>query len=391
MVFKNLNRFTAFASFLVFCLPFQTRYLLPYLDGVVLQGDLTVFSVYALEILILLGVLVFGVQFQLEKRTVPWLLGGMGFILLSLLSALWSPVPVAATHFALHATSALMLFVLLSDARVDRKVVARAFILGLIVPVLFGVYQVAVGSFPSSLVLGIARRSAETLGDSVVFFGDARILRAYGTFPHPNIFGGMLAFGILLLAGFPVFEKRVRVFLGALLGIGLFLTFSQGAWIALAIGLVAHFARLNQRALGVFVALCLLASLSFMAIAPILTIGAPTSVAERIEQAKEGLQIMKRTPVIGTGAGNYLHESYRQNPGSPWYAYQPVHNAYLLLILELGIFILPFFLLVRNPTILRPSLLALIATIALFDHYLVTQWSGMVLFATALALLDSEC
>jgi hypothetical protein len=52
---------------------------------------------------------------------------------------------------------------------------------------------------------------------------------------------------------------------------------------------------------------------------------------------------------------------------------------------------LPFVVLLRNYPMRYPAFFFALFTLALFDHYLVTQWSGLALGVCVLALLDSEC
>jgi len=98
------------------------------------------------------------------------------------------------------------------------------------------------------------------LGVSVITTaGGTRVLRAYGLTDHPNILGGMLAFGTLVIVGGAASGSRGRhgdvdrrprsegrrdlvvaisFAVLALAGGCLFLTFSRGAWIATVAGLV---------------------------------------------------------------------------------------------------------------------------------------------------------
>jgi O-antigen ligase len=77
-------------------------------------------------------------------------------------------------------------------------------------------------------------------GVSIVWAEGVRSLRAYGLSEHPNILGGSLAFGLILLAGWYGLNHTRRqalvvgtFFLGSL---ALLLTFSRSAWLAMAFG-----------------------------------------------------------------------------------------------------------------------------------------------------------
>ena len=80
-------------------------------------------------------------------------------------------------------------------------------------------------------------------GVSIVWAAGVRSLRAYGLSDHPNILGGCFAFSLLLLAAWYLDAKpQLRGFIAgafALAALGLLLTFSRSAWLALASGSVA--------------------------------------------------------------------------------------------------------------------------------------------------------
>lgn len=66
---------------------------------------------------------------------------------------------------------------------------------------------------------------------------------------------------------------------------------------------------------------------------------------ERMLSYKEGVDIIKKNWMLGTGIGNYTLALYKKNPGLSAYDCQPVHNLFMLISSELGIFGLFIFLL----------------------------------------------
>ena len=77
-----------------------------------------------------------------------------------------------------------------------------------------------------------------------------RWVRAYGLASHPNILGGVLAFGLLVIASAQGHGRWTRLVRMAIFGLGvaaLFLTFSRAAWIAFAVGLAVAIAMLAIR------------------------------------------------------------------------------------------------------------------------------------------------
>jgi hypothetical protein len=75
-------------------------------------------------------------------------------------------------------------------------------------------------------------------------------------------------------------------------------------------------------------------------------------------------------------------------PGLPPYAYQPVHNTFILILLELGLPLGLFFgLYVFNKRSSFPPTLALMLPFLFFDHFLWTTAIGPVIVAV-LSTLD---
>ena len=79
-------------------------------------------------------------------------------------------------------------------------------------------------------------------GVSIVSTGSQRILRAYGLSDHPNILGGCLAFGlVLLLAAYLHGDWKTRLIILVpflLMSLALLMTYSRSAWLAFLAGAV---------------------------------------------------------------------------------------------------------------------------------------------------------
>lgn len=187
-----------------------------------------------------------------------------------------------------------------------------------------------------------------------VFFGDL-IVRAYATFPHPNILGGWLVVTGLLTGGWPM----------AIAFTAVIFTFSRTA-------IFAAIAAILIKKRKLFLLLLLLV--------PFMIPGSPDSSTGRIELFKNSLNIIRHNPLFGMGLGNFV----RLSP-------QPVHNVFLLAIAELGI---PLFLIFCHLIILtfkhslvlgHWSLVIVIAITATMDHYWWTMPQMQLLFTLLLA------
>ncbi len=280
-------------------------------------------------------------------------------------------------------------------------------------------------------------------GVSVLESGGTRFLRAYGLSDHPNILGGCLAFGLLILLAHqlsaaspqspvsrPQFSNSLILFCSTLIfilaSLALLLTFSRSAWVAFAAGSLliagAQAVRRNLSALkrvGVLMILCLLASSPFIVRdLPYLSarFGAGDSFTEnRVEHGSiieraflfdAGNKIFVDHALTGVGLGVSplaMKNAYPQSPVN----YQPPHFTILAVAEETGIFgAMFYFILLSIPIIVfftqrhilknRPvaatcfALLIAISTIGLFDYYTwllapgrLWQWTAWALWAVS--------
>ncbi len=268
-------------------------------------------------------------------------------------------------------------------------------------------------------------------GVSVVLANGFRFLRAYGLSDHPNILGGCLAFGLIILLAVILYsENRARwiasiFFLPAL--VALVLTFSRSAWISFLIGssfmvgMEAVLRRWESIKRAVWLGL-----VSILIITPVawknrqffgvrLNAGgsfsqAPfeqQSVGERMLLIRSGNQIFVEHSVTGIGLGASPLAMKRRFPYFQT-NYQPPHYTLLAAALETGVIgaIFYFLLLVMPWIIFLPRwksiatqpylmstfiLLLAITIVGLFDYYTwlnaagrVWQWLAWGLWSLAL-------
>jgi len=187
-----------FANFLflasIFFLPWQTAMILSTMEVSGEPSALGVFLIYVVEVTIAFAFLLRGRQ-QTNPQVHRIIRSVYFFLAATFFSLSVSGVEWVGWFHVIHVVSAVMLFSLLIDERTSIRQVLTIFLAGLTVSILVGWFQVLSGSSPDSSLLGIAAKDVATLGVAVVESGDERLMRAYGTFPHPNIFGGYLAIG----------------------------------------------------------------------------------------------------------------------------------------------------------------------------------------------------
>ncbi len=273
--------------------------------------------------------------------TIPLLLL-VGLALGSTATAL-SPTLALYTAFRWAVAIALYLCLLRSDVPVRHLV--KAFLIGLGLQAFIGLLQVlrqAPLGLPGELAL-----PPDRLGAAVIITDGRRWLRAYGLTFHPNVLGGFLAIGLIL--GLPLLTRWRWFILWWLLSLGMGLSFSRSAWLALMLVLPPTAFWLSRAAPSLrrpLLAILLGLGLIILVFSVVFTeqlyarlwpIGAlpdSPSIAERVNLARVALGIIAVRPLIGIGAGNSPLAVLMANvPARP----QPIHNVPLLLATEIGV------------------------------------------------------
>ena len=359
------------------------------------------------------------------------------FLIWTMLSVSWSVYkPIAIYRTANLLVIIAFISILAANLR-DKKRLKIAFFALL----LNGVFQSALGiaQFLNNGSVGL-----HFLGESIVsqnLPGVAKIviagekhIRAYGTFPHPNVMAGFLLIPVFLLVSSLLFRTRQAqgvsekvshetFFSGiprkgaivslAVVSLGFFLTFSRSAFLGLFFGLLALFLvnfkskfacfkPLQRRVfyIKVFLLLLLIICVSFVLLRNT-SLFSRQSLAERNFYGNVSRATISEHPIFGIGIGQSVFSEFKNYPDLEGWQYQPVHNVYLLIFSELGaigliLFLLFLFNIVRHcvwrerDTKLSLTHLAFYFIIisflflALFDHFFWDIKIGMITFALAI-------
>ena len=271
-------------------------------------------------------------------------------------------------------------------------------------------------------------------GVSIVSTGSQRILRAYGLSDHPNILGGCLAFGLILLLAVYLhgsWKTQLMILVPFLpMSLALLLTYSRSAWLALLAGAAllvgVEAAHRHWRHIKSLIWLALAGGLTLV---PFIATNLPTlgirlnanqsfmkipaeeqSIGERLLLIESANHIFADHALTGVGLGTSptaLKDAYPDFPVD----YQPPHLTLLDAALETGIFgamfyflllVLPWVVLLRHRDLLaRPqvagaaALLLAVSVVGLFDYYTwllvpgrLWQWLAWGLLAVAMEKAD---
>jgi O-antigen ligase len=262
--------------------------------------------------------------------------------------------------------------------------------------------------------LGESKIGSEVLNVAKLDLAGEKIVRAYGTLPHANIYGGVMFVAMgLIIQRLKKENLSISVVMLFFMGIALLVSFSRSAWLAFLMFLLVILAQQKVKFNWKKVLLFLVSMLFVMVVFNLhtLIVGRLLDFSwgaweERSLFSRVALAIFNDN-WYGVGAQNFvlLMDSYSADSLSPWF-YQPVHNVFLLALGELGVFgltalIAVLFALIsiilgsmrRIVKLYRHywnSYLAIMSgllIIASFDHYLMTSFKGMFLFAMLSGLI----
>lgn len=350
-----------------------------------------------------------------------WLAFGLTLLAVAALaSSLRALDPLLAAGVAAHLALLTLAWIALSSGGVSRTVLAGSLVAAATLQAILAVAQFIFQQpvIPPVLHLPWLPSDASQSGTPVILnsTGD-RLLRGFGTFPHPNILGGYLA---MALACLPVLQHRwprrapVWLLVGCAISLGLIASFSRAAWLASVIGLGiwwwtnarpghARWRMPTIVALGAAAIAC--TPIAPMVGARLFPFGSESNVLER--GSVENRLALDRDAVVGLsrhipggiGGGNYGKVAVAEGQQEGWG--EPVPNVVLLIAHELGmpgVFALVV-IIFGAARVLRASsgidVAAMSACVALvvlatLDHYLWTMPIGRTIAWVPCALIAAR-
>lgn len=250
--------------------------------------------------------------------------------------------------------------------------------------------------------------SSTTPGIANVSVGGQLILRPYGTFSHPNVLAGFLILYAQLITGL-LKKSSLRLknlFLFVIMAVGtisILATFSRPAyyvWLGYILLLGWSLYKKQARFLipGILSFTILIVFFFPSIVQRLIDLDSSSdSFALRAQLLSASLGMIQSYWALGVGIHNFLPLLPRYLSGATSFALlQPVHNIYVLILAETGLFGLFIFcfciayalaLVKKNHTFLLCGIpLLSILFIGFFDHYFVTLQQGQLLFCLVLGL-----
>ncbi len=254
--------------------------------------------------------------------------------------------------------------------------------------------------FNNYLVLGEQPYNISTYNITRVSFRGFTRVPPYGLFRHPNTFAAYLVFCILfILAASP---KKRTYYIPVVLGTAcLFLTYSRTGILALFIGSLLLI--LPKRLIPLTSILTLFLGVLMNIFIALSNFG-DASVFRRRNLILAGVDMIKNRPLFGVGINNFVRHVDRVSAAFNFPRFtQPIHNAYLLILAETGIFATIFLVAFLTLTLrkafhflkqpvsgLYPRtlivLLIVLMFLAFFDHFPITSHQINILIWLTLGL-----
>ncbi|HVZ11235.1 MAG TPA: hypothetical protein VG941_02385 [Candidatus Paceibacterota bacterium] len=419
----------------LFSIPIGTRYIFNYDPATFVEWR--AFSVYLTDVL-LAGL--FALRLRSSKKFAfgfsDWLLAGVLAVAGS--SVFYAIDRNVALFQWLKLAEGAALFWYVKNYAVERFGLARTF-----EAILYGgLFQslIAIGQFAAQRSLGFQFAGESVLspvltGIAAFIVGGEKIIRAYGTTPHPNVLAAYLFVALYAFYQYYLYERMesTRIFprwkeiiLFGTYGItlfGFFLTFSRtliGLWFGLflirapivlatehlrrAINIPAN----RRRWAGILMAGAAVIGLFLVLYWPYVVNRASISSGDEAVQ----LRVLYNQEAVrgsihwfGVGIGNFVPWLMRQDIRLPLGEYQPVHNIYLLLYSEIGligavifgafltVLCVQWYLRTEFKKLYHLSLGLVFAGLliaGLFDHFLLTIQTGRLLLWFMAGLIASR-
>jgi len=427
---KLLQLITKYSFYtFVFILPWQIKYIISPAGT-----NYTEISIYLSQIFLTISVLSYLI-YRIRKsnycQKVPflWLMvsGFSLFVFVSFFIAI--DKNLAYYRFIVYLISLGLFYLLRQENRpeayentlISKSKTIIVFLSSIFFQAILAIYQFLSQSAFAFKYLGLAEHQPDFLGTSVVETATGRWLRAYGGFDHPNILGGVLALSLILALFLLVRKKLITskyeimqslfLFIFYFTGLlALIFSFSRSAWFAYSVSLIIllivfllkrNISAFKRSLIIVFFTLIL----SVVIYIPfndlfITRIEANNrleekSLNERSEQIVECREVLENNWLFGVGLGNYTNvlKERDQIKKADW-NYQPVHNTFLLIFSELGLFSLIFFFGIiialakdeRKSLYFWPIIISLFV-LMFFDHWLLSLPFGLTFLLFILGLI----
>ncbi len=284
--------------------------------------------------------------------------------------------------------------------------IVRILFFSLVIFSLIGVFQFVRGGTIGGLLYFLGERSFNlgTPGIALVSLNGAEHLRAYSTFSHPNSLAGFLGGALLFILLSGKLKRNLFNFLGvSIILVCFLLSFSISAYLGIFLVFSFYLFSKNKHYFKWIVIIYLLLSIVGSLLSPLASpwvlktfplVG--QNISQRLDLSYIAGGMVSQKFLMGEGLGTFIVNlpTFKGIFSYSWLL-QPVHNIFLLVFSEVGIFGLLIFCFLIYKTLinqLKSKTLCLLLPFifilftGLFDHYTLTLQQNTLLFSVFMGL-----
>jgi O-antigen ligase len=384
---------------IIFLIPLQTRYIYEVLGINNQYFEYGNISIYITDILIL-----FYIIFNL-KNLIKIVKNKENFKFIILYLSLFTILilfnnKIVSIYWIVRIFYLILFFVIILKEKCNKEKIYLTLIYSSTIQAVISILQFYKQNIISNKYLGLAGKFASDLGPSIIEGGGLRILRGYGLFTHPNILGIYLILGITLLIYFIFKDNKYKNLYYFLLGlniIGLIYSFSRLNYIFLLISMFSIFIiykKSIKEKITILIIFLSLVIINFNFIRIRINPESRLNINSNKERLLEYNDLDTISLINGVGIRNYTFYMFDKDSEIEIWELTPIHNIYLLSIIESGILIsfifllilsFPYYLFLKNlkkqdqENIIIMFIYSIFIINGFFEHFLITENVGLLL------------
>ncbi len=386
---------------IIFLIPFQTRYIFEILKINNQYFEYGNVSIYIIDILILFYFIINLknlIKIIKNKKNLKFIILFLSlFIILILLNN-----KIISLYWIFRIFYLLLFFIIIFLEKINKEKIYLTLIYSSNFQAIISIFQFYKQNIISNKYLGLASKFSSDLGPSIIEGNELRILRSYGLFTHPNILSFYLVIGAVLLIYFIYKNNKYKSLYYFLLGlniIGIIYSFSRLIYIFLLAIIFFSFIfyrKMVKEKIIIFIIFLFLIIINLNFIKIRINPENRLNINSNKERILEynNINFNEFNVLKGVGIRNYTFYISDKHQNINIWELNPIHNIYLLLIVEAGIiffsiFILillfPYYVFLKNIKKQNESSIFIIFVYSLFiingffEHFLITENSGLLI------------
>ncbi|MFH1827164.1 MAG: hypothetical protein ABH812_01870 [bacterium] len=321
-------------------------------------------------------------------------------LLILALSVFFSFSPAIAFYKYLKILEIISIFVVFKNSQINKKLLLYSLLSGAILQLSLSFYQIINHRSVQGFLYFLGERyfTSSVPGIAKASLNGVEFLRPYGTFSHPNSLAGFYLLIYSLVLGIDMKNNPLlKNFFLIVCTMLILISFSKAAIFGLILINLIALKKTYNKAFCKFCSVSRTMVLILISMVFFYSKTDPLSIFKRAELVKNSLHIISTYPITGAGLGNYLLVQDKIFTNSLIFPPQPVHNIFLLLISEVGIFLsgaiifllLKYFYKYRKYNSLIYCAIVILIT-GSFDHYWFTLQQNMLCLVFVLSLITNS-